>query len=189
MERSSSWRIPPKRRGLPFRKVNCRGSPGYDPELQRPHLLPRQLLGMGCFSALLDAIGKASVGYDDFRRNGLLLPTRESAALSLGFPLHRGPHRHYNAMVIERFGQIEASFARLCAVSPGAAREEAQFRIALLQRGLRHRLLKPRNKAFRLNRRDPLGTGFDFADLDAMAERLWSATQPEILASKASLAD
>jgi hypothetical protein len=26
-----------------------------------------------------------------------------------------------------------------------------------------------------LNRRDPLGTGFDFSELDAMAEALWMA--------------
>jgi hypothetical protein len=27
-----------------------------------------------------------------------------------------------------------------------------------------------------LNSKDPLGTGFDFAELDAMAEELWKAT-------------
>ena len=27
-----------------------------------------------------------------------------------------------------------------------------------------------------LNRKDPLGSGFDFGELDAMAEMLWDAT-------------
>jgi hypothetical protein len=27
-----------------------------------------------------------------------------------------------------------------------------------------------------LNSKDPLGTGFDFTELDAMAEELWKAT-------------
>jgi hypothetical protein len=26
-----------------------------------------------------------------------------------------------------------------------------------------------------LNRKDPIGTGFDFSELDAMADSLWSA--------------
>ena len=109
--------------------------------------------------------------------------------MRLALPLHRGPHRQYNAMVIERFGQIEAGFASNAAAHPRVAELEAQFRINLLQRGLRHRLIKARNKAYRLNSRDPLGQGFDFSELDAMAEQLWAASQPDILASRASLAD
>lgn len=50
------------------------------------------------------------------------------------------------------------------------------MRLALLQRALRRRLLDDRRRLV-LNRRDPLGAGFDFAALDAMAERLWAGTQ------------
>ena len=47
-------------------------------------------------------------GFDDFRRNGLLLPANDAAAIRLGLPLHRGPHHSYNELVFERVGQIEA---------------------------------------------------------------------------------
>jgi hypothetical protein len=49
------------------------------------------------------------------------------------------------------------------------------MRLTLLQRALRRRLLAETRK-LRLNREDPLGTGRDFAELDAMADELWRAS-------------
>lgn len=49
------------------------------------------------------------------------------------------------------------------------------MRLGLLQTALRKRLLSERRRMI-LNRKDPLGTGFDFSELDAMAEALWEAT-------------
>lgn len=49
------------------------------------------------------------------------------------------------------------------------------MRLVLLQRGLRRRLVDTRRRLV-LNRRDPIGQGFDFTAMDAMAEALWSAT-------------
>lgn len=172
---------------LPFRAVNRLGSAGYDPALQRHHLLPCQLRTRQCFARLLAALDPAWLGFDDFRRNGLLLPARADSARRLGLPLHRGPHRDYNAMVIERVGQIESAWASRRRKSPREAGEEALFRLGLLQRTLRRRLLDPPGRPLQLNRHDPLGAGFDFAELDAMAEALWDGTQT-ILASSSSLA-
>ena len=45
----------------------------------------------------------------------------------------------------------------------------------MLQHALRRRLLSERNRIV-LNKKDPLGIGFDFSELDAMAEDLWNAT-------------
>lgn len=176
----------PARACLPFRAVNRCGQPGYDRGLQRHHLLPRQLLTRRCFGALFAALGAERVRFDDFRANGLLLPARGEASLRLGLPLHRGPHRTYNELVIERVGQVEREWARLRLVAPEAAMEQALFRLALLQSALRRRLLAERRRLV-LNRRDPLGTGFDFAALDAMAEQLWSGTH-EVAAESASFA-
>ncbi len=53
--------------------------------------------------------------------------------------------------------------------------EEALMRLHLLQSALRRRLLNQRRRMI-LNRKDPLGAGFDFTELDAMAEALWEAT-------------
>ncbi|WP_241255156.1 AHH domain-containing protein [Altererythrobacter sp. BO-6] len=164
-----------RRPPLPFRSVNRRSDPTYDPGLQRHHLLPRQLLSRRCFGRFFDAVGVKQVGFDDFRSNGLMLPATEDRAWQFGMPLHRGPHRYYNAMVIERVGCIEARWAEATAQDPGEALEEALMRLALLQSALRRRLLDERRRMV-LNRNDPLGTGFDFTELDAMAEMLWNAT-------------
>ena len=99
------------RQRLSFRSVNRRDAPGHEPGLQRHHLLPRQLLSWRSLRPMLEAVGVERIGFDDFRSNGLLLPASDTAAIRIGLPLHRGPHRTYNELVIERVGQIEASWA------------------------------------------------------------------------------
>lgn len=145
--------------------------------MQRHHLLPRQLLSAKAYGRLFDAIGHERIGFDDFRRNGLLLPAEDAAAMRIGLPLHRGPHKIYNCMVAERVGQVEASWAFWRRRSPQRATEEALMRLELLQRALRRRLLSESGPRLRLNRKAPLGSGLDFSGLDAMAETLWSETQ------------
>jgi len=161
---------------LPFRAVNRRGEAGYQSGMQRHHLLPLQLLSLRSFGPLLDRIGRDRLAFDDFRCNGLLLPANGEAALRIGLPLHRGPHRAYNGMVAERVGQIEAGWARLRPCAPEIALDQALMRFDLLQRALRRRLLGADRPRVRLNRQDPLGAGLDFAELDAMAEALWAGT-------------
>lgn len=163
----------PHRPVLTFRAVNARGAAGYDPGLQRHHLLPCQLLSERCFGAMFMNVGLARVGFDDFRRNGLLLPANEEASLRTGMPLHRGPHRRYNEVVIARVGTIEARWAQARRADETAALAEALMRLQLLQDALRRQLLAERRRLV-LNRKDPLGTGYDFTELDAMAEALWS---------------
>lgn len=124
---------------------------------------------------MFDTLGRLPVGFEDFRRNGLLLPSTEAATLRTGMPLHRGPHRQYNEVVIERVGKIEEGFSIARADDTEAALREALERLTLLQSALRRRLLSERRRVI-LNRKDPLGTGFDFTQLDAMAEELWKAT-------------
>lgn len=162
------------RQDIAFRAVNACGSAGYDPSLQRHHLLPRQLLSERCFGRMFAAIGRGEVGFDDFRRNGLLLPAREEASLRTGMPLHRGPHHRYTEVVIARVGTIEARWAEARRRDEAAALAEALLRLHLLQGALRRRLLAERRR-IKLSRKDPLGSGFDFAELDAMAEALWAA--------------
>lgn len=161
---------------IPFRAVNRLGSPDYDAGLQRHHLLPRQLLSWRCFGRMFDAIGRDRTGFDDFRINGLLLPASDHIALRMGMPLHRGPHLRYNALVIERVGQIEGAWSAGRDAAPRLAREQALMRLALLQRALRRRLLDPMRARLSLNRNDPLGKSIDFAELDAMADALWPVT-------------
>lgn len=176
---------PPKHHTLPasvqraqiaFRKVNTRSAPDYDPALQRHHLLPRQVLSVRCFGSLIENVGRKTIGFDDFRTNGLLLPSTEEATRRMGMPLHRGPHRRYNEMVMARVGRIEARWVEARKSDPDAARVEALMRLRLLQIALRKRLLDERKRVV-LNAKDPLGSGYDFTELDAMAELLWSSTE------------
>ncbi len=162
------------RPAIPFRVVNRRGAPGYDPGLQRHHLLPRQLLSQRCFGAMFDAIGPHRVGFDDFRVNGLLLPATDMASQRIGLPLHRGPHPRYNEMVIDRVGRIEREWTRSRGYDPESALRTALWQLGLLANALRRGLLAERRQ-FVLHARDPLGSGFNFAELDEMAERLWRA--------------
>lgn len=159
---------------IAFRSVNARGQAGYNPGLQRHHLLPRQLLSQRCFGRMFAEVGLVRVGFDDFCRNGLLLPATETASVRSGMPLHRGPHPRYNEVVIGRVGKIEAHWAAVRLHDPEAALVEALERLSLLQSALRRQLLAQQRRIL-LNRNDPLGTGFDFAELDAMAETLWAA--------------
>jgi hypothetical protein len=162
------------RHSIPFRAVNRRGARGYDSGLQRHHLLPRQLLSRRCFSPMFEVIGPERLRFDDFRTNGLLLPATDQASIRTGMPLHRGPHHRYNELVIERVGRIEYHWARKHRYDPESALRTALWQLGLLQDALRRGLLSERRK-FVLNRKDPVGSGFDFADLDSMAEKLWSA--------------
>ena len=172
--------VPARRRKvrtrLSFRAVNRRDMPGFEPGMQRHHLLPLQLLTANCFGPLFDEIGRERVDFNDFRLNGLLLPASDVAAVRIGLPLHRGPHRSYNQMVAERVGQVEAGWASLRLRAPEIALDQALMRLGLLQRALRKRLLSPVRR-LRLSRMDPLGAGFDFSELDALADSLWGATQ------------
>ena len=168
----------PPRQRLPFRAVNRRDRPGHEPGLQRHHILPRQLLGRACFAPMLAQLGPERLAFDDFRRNGLLLPANDRTALAIGLPLHRGPHRTYNELVFERVGGIEAGWAALRLRAPDVALRQALHDLERLQGQLRGELLDQR-KRLRLNRRDPLGAGVDFTQLDAMADLLWPATGPQ----------
>ena len=166
------------RASLPFRSVNQRDTPGYDPGMQRHHLLPKQVLTARCFGHLFDQIGHGRIGFDDFRSNGLLLPASELSAVRIGLPMHRGPHRQYNAMVLERVGQVEASWSGLRLRAPEIALDEALMRLRLLQAALRRRLLEPGVRRLSLNRFDPLGHEANFEQMDAMVDALWPETEP-----------
>ncbi|EIZ79549.1 hypothetical protein WSK_1885 [Novosphingobium sp. Rr 2-17] len=130
-------------------------------------------------------IGDERLRFEDFRANGLLLPCSERAAIRLGLPLHRGPHRQYTGLVIERVGQIEAGWVALARRDPDGAAQQAGMRIGLLQMALRRYLLARRPSRPPLNRLDPWDTGADFTELDAVAEALWGATAAVVPAATA----
>ncbi len=128
------------------------------------------------FGAMFGAIGVCPVRLDDFRENGMLLPANEMAAARSRLPLHRGPHRQYSVMVAERVSQVELRWLATRRREPAQAACDARQQLALLQRALRLQLLLAQPYPIVRNRKDPLRAGRDFAQLDDMAEKLWSAT-------------
>ena len=161
---------------LPFRAVNVPGSAGYRAGMQRHHLLPRQVLSNRGLRSFLDAVGPDRLGFDDFRRNGMLLPATDTCAVQLGLPLHRGPHRAYSELVAERAAQIEAGWSKTRLRDDEQVGYQAIMRLDLLQRALRRRLLDVRRRPLLLNVMDPWGNVAGFSELDAMVDALWSTT-------------
>lgn len=104
----------------------------------------------------------------------MLLPSCEKAARRTALPLHRGPHQDYNAMVIDRVGDIEALWQIRRESDCDAAGQHAIAELRLLQKTLRKQLLDEA-RPIRLNRKDPAGQGIDFSELDALADDLWAA--------------
>lgn len=144
--------------------------------MQKHHLLPLALVTRGTFDRFFAAVDPGRLLFEDFRANGMLLPCREPQVLRLGLPLHRGPHPRYSEVVWQRIGQIERDWAESRPRDEGRSLEASRMRLLLLQRGLRRQLIAP-GRRLRLNTRDPLGEGRDFAELDRMAALLWAATR------------
>jgi hypothetical protein len=71
-----------------------------------------------------------------------------------------------------RVGRIEERWSHLRHQDADLALTEALLRLRVLQGALRRQLLAERRRVM-LSRNDPLGAGFDFSELDTMAEALW----------------
>ncbi len=160
--------------------------------MQRHHLIPRVLLGSPGLNRFFTAIDPRKIGFEDFRRNGLLLPCEERLAARTGLPLQRGPHRSYDDMVAQRIGEIERRWSERRRNKPKLSGIEARLSLSLLQRALRRELLSHSPPQLALPRDTEIGRQMDFAELDKMADQLWSASQPAAkvpnLARSASLA-
>lgn len=106
-----------------------------NPNYQRHHLIPLQAASVTDSIKPLNRDLSDSFDFDDFDRNGVLLPSDEQTAFETGRPLHRGPHPRYNELVIDRMFRI----VRLSENIAGGVdrREFFRFRISLLQQALR----------------------------------------------------
>ncbi|MFV0645343.1 MAG: AHH domain-containing protein [Sphingomonadaceae bacterium] len=165
----------PARSRLAFRMVNRKGMQDYDSSLQKHHLIPLQIFGYQGFSRFFADAGIGLHDSDDFRNNGLLLPCSPETAIRMGMPMHRGPHRQYNALVMERISMMEIVWNRHRSAPLERRREQAWMQLRLLQRSLRRKLMNPQGKSMLLSRMDPAGSGHDFTMLDAMADEIWES--------------
>ena len=158
-----------------FSMINRKNRRGYNPCYQRHHLIPLQAASMLEIREPLDRMVPGGFDYDDFEKNGVLLPATEQIAFETGQPLHRGPHPRYNQLVIDRLLLVIQLASRI----DNDIEREAFFRlrIGLLQSVLRRALVGRALPAFRLNRKDPRLSSSAFAELDSCVDALYVATQ------------
>lgn len=154
---------------IAFRRVNRRGQSNYKPERQRHHLLPMALMRREQFRHFFKDLIAAGFVFDDFVTNGILLPTTEAEALRARLPLHRGPHPHYNALILMRVETIRAGY--ICSRRRLQDRMDCLQRLRLLQNVIRRSLLGAFDFPVRLHRRDPMYNGWNFETMDEIIEK------------------
>lgn len=158
-----------------FSMINRKNGGNYNPHYQRHHLIPLQAASISIIRERLDKIGPRGFDFDDFEKNGVLLPSDEQIAFETGRPLHRGPHPRYNMLVIERLSLI----IQLSNQIENEVQRQVFFRlrITLLQSVLRRALVGSALPVFRLNKNDPSLPSSAFAELDSSVDALYVATQ------------
>jgi hypothetical protein len=145
----------------------------YDREIfHRHHLIPSEVIRRTAFLPFFLSLQCCGFDPNDFVTNGVLLPCTANAAVEHRLPLHRGPHRNYNALVAERIATLIRNHCP--APSLPARQTDALAAVRLLQRGLRRGLVQ-QPSFIRLNRRDPMSRDVDFRELDSEVEWLWIA--------------
>jgi len=121
-------------------------------------------------TAMFDRLVDDGFSLHRFAQNGLILPSCEMAAQSLGHALHRGPHQGY---IEARVEQIRVHFALNAPADLRAARRIAVMRLRLLQDTTRRALTDRHGGTFWLNRRDPMRLFADRPYLDEAINRLF----------------
>lgn len=158
-----------------FSKINRKNTDDYNPHYQRHHLIPLQVASIADVVTPLNRRISGGFDFDNFDKNGVLLPANEKMALQTGRSLHRGPHPRYNELVIDRLLLI----IRLSDKIANSNQSQAffRFRIDLLQLTLRRALIGSGLAKLRLNKRDPGPSSAAFRDLDACIDILSMQTQ------------
>jgi hypothetical protein len=158
-----------------FSEINRKHTENYRSHFQRHHLIPLQVATIADVISPLNEALPGGFDFDDFSKNGVLLPSDEKTAVETGHPLHRGPHPRYNELVIDRLILITRLSEQI--KGKGQRAEFFGFRVRLLQQTLKQALIGRGLGRLRLNKRDPGPSSKAFSNLDASVDRLYQATQ------------
>lgn len=164
-----------------FSSVNRPGDRNYRPNYHRHHLIPRQAATQPSLVSIFKDLSRRGFDLDNFHTNGILLPCNEEEAIKSKRALHRGPHPHYNDVVISRMVAISKLSEGI--QSRDRRSEFIAFKAHLLQRGLRRGLNGDDCWSLKLNARDPLRSGADFDQIDIRIDQLCQTrhqTPPQI---------
>lgn len=93
---------------LPFAAVNLPHDRFYREGWVRHHLLPLQTIRDGVLGPFLLRMRSVGFHMDDFRTNGVLLPTLSSDGRLSNLPVHVGSHRNYNARIMTEMHAVRS---------------------------------------------------------------------------------
>jgi A nuclease family of the HNH/ENDO VII superfamily with conserved AHH len=124
-------------------------------------VIPVNIIGSRVFAGLFALVAQVGFNPHSFIANGLLLPSTEAMAVYTGLPLHRGPHKHYDALIAEGLNIVWEQMRReQVADNVTVLRLLSEF-VGHVRRALQH------DDALRLNRNDPRITHYPLSTLDA----------------------
>jgi hypothetical protein len=95
---------------LNFAMVNTRGSRDFIEGWQRHHLIPKQCTRDARTRGFFSVMHNVGFRLNDFRTNGILLPSTQAQAALASLPVHSGPHPEYNLRIIDAVGFIARQF-------------------------------------------------------------------------------
>jgi hypothetical protein len=90
--------------------INIRGRAGFLDGWQRHHLIPLQCETDPRTKLLMAVMIGLGFCFNDFPRNGILLPNTYAQSAVVHLPFHSGPHPEYNAMVINLIMKLAFRF-------------------------------------------------------------------------------
>jgi A nuclease family of the HNH/ENDO VII superfamily with conserved AHH len=156
-------------RRLPFAAANAPTDDCYREGWVRHHLTPLQCMRDAVLGPFILRMRDSGFHIDDFRSNGILLPTLSSDSKMSGLPVHVGGHPNYNLRVMNEMHGIRAFCESFRADS--RRREFALIGLRGLQKWGRQAIMSQRVR--HIDR--VVLTGQTDGDLDALIDRLFRA--------------
>lgn len=92
--------------GRHFSNFNIRGRPGFRDGWQHHHLIPYQCISDPRTRVLMAVMIGLGFCFNDFPRNGILLPNTFAQSAIFHLPYHSGSHPNYNERVIGMVVQL-----------------------------------------------------------------------------------
>jgi A nuclease family of the HNH/ENDO VII superfamily with conserved AHH len=149
----------------------------------RHHIVPRQITRFADLRTFVQRLALTGFSLDDFAKNGLFLPSEEAVAVRHKLPLHRGAHRLYNEIVIDRLHHLDLRAKRNKCPDADTLRAvrwlQRQLACSLSAAGRNDQLVV-------LSGRDPFGQTPLLDALDRMTDELLDRQTTETTATQMS---
>ncbi|MBL0924349.1 MAG: AHH domain-containing protein [Sphingomonadaceae bacterium] len=112
-------------------------------------MIPVNITRSSVFAGLFAVVAQVGFSPHNFVANGVLLPSTEAMAIHTRLPLHRGPHKQYDALIAEGLHMIWDDMRRGSMPDNITVLRLLSEFVGHIRRTLQH------DRALRLNRNDP----------------------------------